>query len=75
MSSRKMPVRLREWPFKDQKWACEALPVVQMALQTEKNFFQINYGFHSRYRRILFGNLFCLADADTAVLCGFEGSA
>ena len=27
-----------------------SLPVVQMALQTEKNYFQINYAFHSRYR-------------------------
>ena len=26
------------------------IPVVQMALQTEKNDFQINYAFHSRYR-------------------------
>ena len=52
-------------------------PFVQMALQTEKNYFRINYAFHSRYRhrRKLFWNFFLIADADTAVLCSFEGAA
>ena len=36
----------------------KALPVVQMALQTQKNYFRIIYVFHSRYRyrRNLFWN-------------------
>ena len=28
----------------------QQIPFVQMALQTEKNYFRINYAFHSRYR-------------------------
>ena len=53
------------------------LPVVQMALQTEKIYFRINYAFHSRYRyrRKFFWNSFSVADTDTAVLCSFEGAA
>ena len=52
-------------------------PFVQMALQTQKNYFRINYAFRSRYRyrQILFWNFFFVADADTAVLCSFEGAA
>ena len=41
-----------------QKVHAQNLPVVQMALQTEKNYFRIIYAFHSRcrYRRKLFWN-------------------
>ena len=51
------------------------IPFVQMALQTEKNYFRINYAFPSRYRyrRKTFRNSFFVADADTALLCSFEG--
>ena len=51
------------------------LPFVQMALQTEKNYFRINYVFHCRYRyrRELFWNSFLAADTKTAVLCSLEG--
>ena len=53
------------------------LPVVLMALQTEKNYFQINYASRSRYRyrRISFWKLFPIADAETAVPCSLEGAA
>ena len=48
-----------------------------MALQTEKNYYRINYAVNSRYRyrQKIFLNEFLVADADTAVLCGFEGAA
>ena len=53
----------------------EGIPFVQVALQTEKKYFGINYACHSRYRyrQRLFWNLFFIADADAAVLCSFEG--
>ena len=42
------------------KFMQSTIPSVQTALQTEKNYFRINYAFHSRYRyrRKLFWNCF-----------------
>ena len=45
-----------------------------MALQTEKDHFQITYAFHSRYRcRLKLLWIFFVADADAAVLCSLKG--
>ena len=60
----------------DYWFACD-LPFVQMALQTEKMYFRINFACRSRYRcrRNRVRNSFFVADADTAVLCSLERAA
>ena len=57
------------------------IPVVQLALQTEKNYFRINYAFFiagTDADENMFGSsffFFFVVDADTAVLCSFDWAA